>query len=153
MRRRLQSPLFPLFQVHVERWILNILHILCFSETIHHLYICRWNWIVVRGVSCRLWGDLVQTPPHTSIKTSRQVTVHSYYPSVFRLFAEISVRQTPQKYCRLDIPASLWHLQLSIFFGASEWSRTKYVSLEPMTTYWNRRLPFLWKKHWLIISF
>ena len=43
MRRRLQSPLFPLFIVHVDRWILNTLQILCFSETIHHLYICRWN--------------------------------------------------------------------------------------------------------------
>ena len=76
MRRRLKSPLFPLFQVHVGRWILNTLQILCFSETIHHLYICRWNWIVVRGVSCLLGGDFVQTPPHTSIKTSRQVTAN-----------------------------------------------------------------------------
>ena len=51
MRRRLKSPLFPLFQVHVGRWILNTLQILCFSETIHHLYICRWNWIVVWGTA------------------------------------------------------------------------------------------------------
>ena len=41
MRRRLQSPLFPLFQVHMDRWIPNTLQILCSSETIHHLYICR----------------------------------------------------------------------------------------------------------------
>ena len=117
MRRRQQSPLFPLFQVHMNRWIPNTLQILCFSETIHHLYsyICRWNWIIVRGVSCLLEGASVQTPPHTSIKTSRQVTVIGKYPSVCRLFSELSVRRTPQKYYRLDIPASLWHLHLSIF--------------------------------------
>ena len=32
-------------------------------------------------------------------------------------YAEISVRRTPQKYCRLDIPASLRHLHLSIFMA------------------------------------
>ena len=34
MRRRLQSPLFLLFQVQVDRRIQNTLQILCFSETI-----------------------------------------------------------------------------------------------------------------------
>ena len=90
MRRRLKSPLFPLFQVHVGRWILNTLQILCFSETIHHLYICRWNWIVVRGVSCLLGGDFVQTPPHTSIKTSRQerctISTHRYADCLLKKF-------------------------------------------------------------------
>ena len=32
MRKRLQSPLFPSFQVHVDRWIPNNLQILCFSD-------------------------------------------------------------------------------------------------------------------------
>ena len=67
MRRRLQSPPFPLFQVHADRWT-NTLHILCCLETTHHLYICRWNWTVVQGASCPLWGDFAQTPSHTSIK-------------------------------------------------------------------------------------
>ena len=76
IRKRLQTPLFPLFQVHVDRQIPNTLQILCFFRDKNHLYICRWNWIVVQGVSWLLWEGFVQTPPHTSIKTSRQATVH-----------------------------------------------------------------------------
>ena len=42
MIRRLQSPLFPLFQVHVDRGIPNTLRILCFfrdNTSFIHLYV------------------------------------------------------------------------------------------------------------------
>ena len=127
IRRRMQSPPFPLFQVHADRWTIT-LHILCCLETTHQLYICRWNWTVVQGTSCPLWGDFAQTPSHTSIKTSRQATVHSLYPPAHRPSAEISARRTRHKLGRPDTPAPLRpaseHLR-----GAPERSRTKYVSL------------------------
>ena len=45
----------------------------------------------MRGVSCLLGGDFVQTPPHTSIKTSRQVTNHNSTEDYIRFIASHSV--------------------------------------------------------------
>ena len=126
MWRRLQSPLFLLFQVHVDGWILNTLQILCFSETIHHLYICRWNWIVVRGVSCLLGGDFVQTPPHTSIKKKSASNGAQLVPIgmpivCWNIRPPNSTKLLPIRYSSIFITAASEY-----FCGASEWSRTKY---------------------------
>ena len=48
--------------------------------------------------------------PHTSIKTSRQAMEYNKVLYNCRLFAEISVHQTPQGWFRLDMPVSLQHL-------------------------------------------
>ena len=127
--RRLHSPLVSLFQVQVDRWIPKTLQILCFSETIHHLYICRWNWIIVQGVSCLLWRDFVQTPAQMSIKNKSASNGAQLVPIVMPIVCWNNRPPNATKTLSIRYSSIFMTSASENFCGASEWFRTKYVSL------------------------
>ena len=86
---------------------------LYYSEIIHHLCIGRCNRTVGQNVFRLLSRDLVGTVSYEH-KTSRQAIEHNSHWNADRLL-KISVHQTPERCCRLDIPASFHHLHQSIF--------------------------------------